>query len=585
MLPRVREALAINPQLKVMISPWSPPAWMKTTRSLIQGQLLPQYYPAFANYLARTVQGFEREGVPVSMLTIQNEPDFEPDSYSGMRVNSPDRAVIIGRHVGPLFRSLGLKTQILDYDHNWDNPEMPLTVLADPVARSYIAGVAWHCYEGDVPAQTPVHDAYPDKDAWETECSGGEWSPKFAEVLGWMTDKLIIGASNNWSRGIAAVEPRARSGAWSSQRRLRRLPRRGHDRSGDGSDHPQRRILCARPCQPLRSSRRVPGRDRQARSGDRSGGIPQPRRKPGRDPPSQSGRRSGDDRDRRRAICGAARFGVGRNASLGRPKRAQVSDTAQDGRRTFLAFAAVTTLFFAWGFITSNNDPLIVALRAAFRLNYTEALLTQIVFFLAYGLLSLARRLAHAAESARWTRSSARSALMVCGCLAVTVGTDVGDFWPILAALFVLAAGFTALQVAANPLAAELGRAPRSHFRLNFAQAFNSLGVVLGVHFGSLVMLGDPVLRSSAAPILDPARRMVVLDAVDRAYLIMAALLGVLLIAFDRCSREFLVQRRRRASAVTSPPACSKRCARAGRCSGRSPSVSMSGPRSRSAAS
>jgi FHS family L-fucose permease-like MFS transporter len=207
-----------------------------------------------------------------------------------------------------------------------------------------------------------------------------------------------------------------------------------------------------------------------------------------------------------------------------------VSDTAQDGRRTFLALAAVTTLFFAWGFITSNNDPLIVALRAAFRLNYSEALLTQIVFFLAYGLLSL---------PAAWISSRigpvdtilGSVALMVCGCLAVTVGTDFGVFWPLLAALFVLAAGFTALQVAANPLVAELGSAPRSHFRLNFAQAFNSLGVVLGVHFGSLVMLGDPVLRSSAAPILDPARRMVVLDAVDRAYLIMAALLGVLLIA------------------------------------------------------
>ena len=78
---------------------------------------------------------------------------------------------------------------------------MPLTVLGDPVARQYVSGVAWHCYEGDVPAQSPVHDAYPDKDAWLTECSGGEWSPKYAEVLGWMTDKLIIGASNNWSRG------------------------------------------------------------------------------------------------------------------------------------------------------------------------------------------------------------------------------------------------------------------------------------------------------------------------------------------------------------------------------------------------
>lgn len=200
-LPRTREALSINPDLLVMISPWSAPAWMKTSRSLITGQLLPQYYQPFANYLARTVEAFGREGVPVSMITIQNEPDFEPADYPGMRVNSPDRAVIIGRFVGPTFRARGLKAQILDYDHNWDDPQMPLTVLADPTARQYVSGVAWHCYEGDVPAQSPVHDAHPDKDAWLTECSGGEWSPKFAEVLGWMTDKLIIGASNNWSRG------------------------------------------------------------------------------------------------------------------------------------------------------------------------------------------------------------------------------------------------------------------------------------------------------------------------------------------------------------------------------------------------
>jgi glucosylceramidase len=200
-LPRMREALAINPDLKVMISPWSAPAWMKTNRSLIQGQLEPRFYPAFADYLARTVEGFGRERVPVSMLTIQNEPNFEPDSYPGMRVNPPQRAEIIGRHVGPLFKARGIRTQILDYDHNWDHPEMPLTVLADPVARSYVAGVAWHCYEGDVSAQSAVHDAYPDKDAWFTECSGGEWSPKFGKTLGWMTDKLIIGGANNWSRG------------------------------------------------------------------------------------------------------------------------------------------------------------------------------------------------------------------------------------------------------------------------------------------------------------------------------------------------------------------------------------------------
>ncbi len=207
--------------------------------------------------------------------------------------------------------------------------------------------------------------------------------------------------------------------------------------------------------------------------------------------------------------------------------------------RTTFAFAAVTSLFFAWGFITSNNDPLIVALRAAFSLDYTQALLIQIIFFLAYGLLSL---------PAAWLSGRigpidtilVALALMACGCLAVVASTTGAAFWPILAALFVLAAGFTTLQIAANPLAAELGPPERSHFRLSFAQAFNSLGVVLGVHFGSLVMLGDPTLRLPTMPVMDSARRAQVLASVDKAFLMMAALLGALLLAFAAL-RRFLI--------------------------------------------
>jgi FHS family L-fucose permease-like MFS transporter len=203
-----------------------------------------------------------------------------------------------------------------------------------------------------------------------------------------------------------------------------------------------------------------------------------------------------------------------------------VRATDRDRRATRLAFAAVTSLFFAWGFITSNNDPLIVALRAAFQLDYTEALLTQIVFFLAYGLLSL---------PAAWVTSRIGAVdmilvslgLMAGGCALVVVSTGAGDFRSILAALFVLAGGVTALQVAATPLAAELGAPHRSHFRLNFAQAFNSLGVVIGVHFGSSVMLGHPALTPAS-----PRRLAELLGAVDRAFLIMAALLTVLLLAF-----------------------------------------------------
>jgi FHS family L-fucose permease-like MFS transporter len=204
---------------------------------------------------------------------------------------------------------------------------------------------------------------------------------------------------------------------------------------------------------------------------------------------------------------------------------------ADERKRTFLAFAAVTTLFFAWGFITSNNDPLIVALRAAFSLNYTEALLTQIVFFLAYGLLSL---------PAAWMTSRigpvdmilGALSVMTGGCLLVVMSTNLGAFWPILGALFVLASGYTALQVAANPLAADLGPARRSHFRLNFAQAFNSLGVVVGVHFGSFVMLGDPALRTGAGQMLHAGTRAGVLEAVDRAFLLMGALLASLFLLF-----------------------------------------------------
>ena len=212
-------------------------------------------------------------------------------------------------------------------------------------------------------------------------------------------------------------------------------------------------------------------------------------------------------------------------------KQRQVSAAPQDKQRTLLAFASVTSLFFAWGFITSNNDPLIVALRAAFRLDYTEALLTQIVFFLAYGLLSL---------PAAWLSSRLGAVDMILGslgtmaggCLLVVASTNADSFWPVLAALFVVAGGFTALQVAANPLAAELGPPERTHLRLNFAQAFNSLGVVVGVHFGSLVMLGDPVLRSIPRQATMFAQRADVLRAVDRAFTIMAAALGALLLFF-----------------------------------------------------
>jgi len=201
-LPVVRAALKINPQLKVMATPWSAPAWMKTTDSLIKGRLRPDAYPAFARYFVRYIRAYEAEGVPVFAITIQNEPHFEPENYPGMRVEPAERAAFIGGHLGPLLAAEGLKTQIFDWDHNWDQPESPMAVLADPVASRYVSAVAWHCYAGDVSAQAKVLAAYPDKDVYFTECSGGQWAPEFAGSFAWFMKNLIIGSVNGGAKGV-----------------------------------------------------------------------------------------------------------------------------------------------------------------------------------------------------------------------------------------------------------------------------------------------------------------------------------------------------------------------------------------------
>jgi len=201
-LPILKRALAVNPQLTVMASPWSAPAWMKTTGSLIKGTLRPEAYALYAVYFRKFIEAYAAEGIPIHLISLQNEPHFEPENYPGMRLNPAHRATLVREHFGPLFARAGIKTQILDWDHNWDEPDSPLKVLADSGARRYVAGVAWHCYGGDVSAQSKVRDAYPEKDVYFTECSGGEWAPRFADNLVWNVRTLIIGATRNWARGV-----------------------------------------------------------------------------------------------------------------------------------------------------------------------------------------------------------------------------------------------------------------------------------------------------------------------------------------------------------------------------------------------
>lgn len=200
-IPVARAMLAVNPQLKIMASPWSAPGWMKDTNSLIQGTLLPQYYDAFSRYLLKYVDAYAAEGIPIFALTVQNEPDYEPKDYPGMRLNAPARARLIGDHLGPMIAARGSGPLIFDWDHNWDKPQEPLGVLGDAKANPYVAAVAWHCYGGEVAAQSPVHDAFPDKDAYMTECSGGDWEPVRSGGLPLQMKNIIIRSARHWARG------------------------------------------------------------------------------------------------------------------------------------------------------------------------------------------------------------------------------------------------------------------------------------------------------------------------------------------------------------------------------------------------
>ena len=220
-LPLLRRAKALNPRLAVIATPWSPPAWMKTTDSLIGGRLTddPRIYAAYARYFVKFVQAYQAAGVPVDFLTVQNEPqNRKPNAYPGMDLPVAQEVKLI-EAVGPALRAAGLRTRILAYDHNWsthpgdiattppgEDPETdyPYEVL-DSLAARWVAGTAYHCYFGDPSAQTALHDSHPDKGIWFTECSGshGPTDPPakfFRDTLTFHARNITIGTTRNWAK-------------------------------------------------------------------------------------------------------------------------------------------------------------------------------------------------------------------------------------------------------------------------------------------------------------------------------------------------------------------------------------------------
>jgi FHS family L-fucose permease-like MFS transporter len=198
---------------------------------------------------------------------------------------------------------------------------------------------------------------------------------------------------------------------------------------------------------------------------------------------------------------------------------------ANHGQR--VAFASITTLFFAWGFITVSVDPLIAALKAIFSLSYAEVMLTQFAFFMAYGVVSLPA--AALIRRIGYTRAIVVAlAIMVGGCLVVPLATHFETFAIVLVALFVIAAGITILQVAANPLAAALGPPQRSHFRLTLVQAFNSLGTAIAPFLISSLLLAGGIFAVSGTATATAAQRAESLRNIDLAFVAIAILIALL---------------------------------------------------------
>jgi glucosylceramidase len=200
-IPVLREILAIHPGLRILASPWSAPSWMKDNGKPKGGTLLHEDYGVYANYLVKYLGGMAAHGIPITAITVQNEPE-NPKNTPSMVLTAEQESEFIGRYFGPAMEKADLKTEIVAFDHNCDNPQYPITVLSDPAAGKYTGGSGFHLYLGDITALTTVHNAFPTKDIFFTEqmviSRRGETDLRIAEPVA----RIVIGATTNWAKNV-----------------------------------------------------------------------------------------------------------------------------------------------------------------------------------------------------------------------------------------------------------------------------------------------------------------------------------------------------------------------------------------------
>ncbi len=201
----LKEILLINPNIKIMGSPWTAPIWMKDNNSFIGGSLLTQYYSSYAQYFVKYIKAMKLEGITIDAITIQNEPEYGGNNPS-MLMTAVQQTNFIKNNLGPAFSAANIQTKIVIFDHNCDNNgQYPISVLSDSAALPFIDGSAFHLYAGDINTMSTVHNYKPSKNVYFTEqWTGGDLNGSnnypFDTDLKGNVKNVVIGSMRNWSK-------------------------------------------------------------------------------------------------------------------------------------------------------------------------------------------------------------------------------------------------------------------------------------------------------------------------------------------------------------------------------------------------
>jgi glucosylceramidase len=203
-LPILKQARKMNPTLFLFSTPWSPPGWMKSSGSMLGGTIRKRYYDPYARYFLRFLEAYEREGVHIDAVTVQNESDTDQDGGMPACLWGQEYEIqFVKDHLGPVLSQAGKDTKIWVLNHNYNLWGRAIGELSDLAANKYIDGVAWHGYSGEPTAMTIVHDAFPDKSAYWTEGGPDITAPDYlSDWAKWA--ETFTGILRNWARSITA---------------------------------------------------------------------------------------------------------------------------------------------------------------------------------------------------------------------------------------------------------------------------------------------------------------------------------------------------------------------------------------------